>query len=64
MQKLTRKTTNRKAHINSPALPGPPLSQEEFRDWILAAEKMPTISLQEAKAEWDIQKKKLQKLIK
>jgi hypothetical protein len=49
-------------NLNSPALPGTALSLEAFRNWISVAEHMPTISLQEAKASWNIQKKKLKRL--
>ena len=48
------------ATIDTPALPGKPLSTSEFKKWIEQAEKKPTISLAEAKAKWNIRKKQLQ----
>ncbi len=43
----------------TPAIPsGAPLSVDEFQEWILQAEKMPTVSLEEAKSIWS-QKRKL-----
>lgn len=32
------------------ALPGEPLSEQEFRDWVMSRENGPTVSFQEAKA--------------
>ena len=49
--------------INSFALPGEPISEEDFKKWIEYAENSPTVSLSEAKQRWATQKKKLQKLI-
>lgn len=46
------------------ALPGEPVSEEDFRKWIEYAENTPTVSLSEAKQRWATQKKKLQKLIR
>ena len=37
---------------------GEPLSVDEFQKWIHQAEKMPTVSLEEAKSTWS-QKRKL-----
>lgn len=48
--------------IDSFALPGEPVSEEDFRKWIEYAENTPTISFSEAKQRWATQKKKLQKL--
>jgi sugar/nucleoside kinase (ribokinase family) len=45
------------------SLPGKPLSEEDFRAWAEYAQNTPTISLNEAKQQWEVQKKKLQKLI-
>lgn len=47
-----------------PALPGRPLTSEEFRNWIAEAEKGDTISLKDAKAAWAKQRKQLLKLVK
>ena len=49
--------------INSYALPGEPISEEDFKKWVEYAEESPTVSLSEAKQRWATQKKKLQKLI-
>jgi hypothetical protein len=48
----------------SPALPGDPLTNQEFVNWIKQAETMPTISLQEAKSKWTNKRMQLQQLIK
>ena len=50
--------------LNSYALPGEPISEEDFRKWVEYAEDSPTVSLDEAKQRWATQKKKLQKLIR
>jgi hypothetical protein len=50
--------------LNSYALPGEPISEEDFRKWIEYTEDSPTVSLAEAKQKWVTQKKKLQKLIR
>jgi hypothetical protein len=50
--------------LNSHALPGKPISQDDFRKWVAYAEDSPTVSLAEAKQRWATQKKKLQKLIR
>ena len=48
----------------SPALPGDPLTNQDFINWIKQAETMPTISLQEAKTKWTNKRMQLQQLIK
>jgi len=48
----------------SPALPGEPLTNQEFINWIKQAEKMPTFSLEEAKSKWIDQRAQLEQLIK
>lgn len=48
--------------IDSFALPGEPVSEEDFSKWIEYAENTSTVSLSEAKQRWATQKKKLQKL--
>jgi hypothetical protein len=50
--------------LNSYALPGEPISVEDFSKWVEYAEHSPTVSLTDAKQRWAIQKKKLQKLIR
>jgi len=49
---------------SSYTLPGDPLSVEEFRRWIEHAESTPTISLTQAKQQWEARKKKLRQLIR
>ncbi len=51
-------------HTSSLALPGSPISDSEFKNWIAQAEKGPTISLDESKSKWALKRKQLQKLIK
>ena len=50
--------------LNSYALPGEPISEEDYKNWLGYAENNPTISLTEAKQKWEVQKSKLQKLIR
>ena len=50
--------------LNSYALPGEPISEEDFKKWVEYAEDSPTVSITEAKQRWATQKKKLQKLIR
>lgn len=50
--------------LNSYALPGEPVSEEDFKRWVEYADNSPTVSLSEAKQIWATQKKKLQKLIR
>ena len=50
--------------LNSYALPGEPISEEDFKRWGEYAEDSPTVSLTEAKQRWATQKKKLQNLIR
>ncbi|MBN1340147.1 MAG: hypothetical protein JXA03_12535 [Bacteroidales bacterium] len=49
---------------SSYALPGDPVSVEDFRKWVEHAENTPTISLTQAKKQWQAQKKKLQQPIR
>lgn len=49
---------------NSYALPGKPISEENFKNWIESAENSPTVSLTEARQQWAGQKKNLKKLIR
>ncbi len=53
-----------KPDLNSPALPGEPLTAEEFKNMIAEAENSGSISLKEAKTEWAKQRKELLKLVK
>lgn len=48
--------------FNLYTLPGEPVSDDDFRNWIEFAENTPTINLNEAKQRWEDQKKKLQNL--
>jgi len=50
--------------LNSYALPGGPISVEDFQKWVEYVEDTPTVSLAEAKQRWATQKKKLQKHIR
>ncbi len=47
---------------SSYALPGDPVSINDFKKWIDAAEHSPIISLSDAKNKWEQKKKQLQKL--
>jgi len=50
--------------INLYCLTGEPISDEDLKKWLEYAEKLPTISLTEAKKRRQDQKKKLQRLIR
>ena len=50
--------------LNSYALPGEPMSEQDFKKWIEYTEDSSTVSIIEAKQRWATQKKKLQKLIR
>ena len=50
--------------LNSFALSGLAISEEDFKKWVEYAEYSPTVSKTEAKQRWATQKKKLQKLIR
>ncbi len=50
--------------LNSYALPGEPINESDFKNWVEYVEESPTISLKEAKQRWATQKEKLQKLIR
>lgn len=52
------------ADLNSPALPGKPLSLKAFKSWIADTETSSTVSLKDAKAKWAGKRKKLQLLSK
>lgn len=52
-------TQDTKSGYDSYALPGPPISVEEFRKHIAEAEKGPFISLEDWEKEWEVKKKEL-----
>jgi hypothetical protein len=49
--------------LSSYALPGEPMSEEDFKEWAEYANDSPTLSFAEAREIWATQKEKLQKLI-
>lgn len=55
---------NDDAKIDSPALPGKPLSLKAFKNWVKAAETTPVVSLKEARKKWAVKRKQLQQLTK
>jgi len=48
---------------SSPSLPGDPLSDKDFKNWIAESEKMTVISLESARNKWINQRRKLEKSI-
>jgi hypothetical protein len=50
--------------LNSYALPGESISEQDFKKWVEYTEDSPTVSITEVKQRWATQKKKLQKLIR
>lgn len=50
--------------LDSPALPGSPLTLNEFKNWISNAESNNSVSLKKAKQKWAGKRKQLQKFIK
>lgn len=50
--------------LNSYALPGEAITEEDFKKWIEYAEDSATVSLTDARQRWAAQKKRLQKLIR
>lgn len=68
LQSLEAKQLIRIVNEDDPAfsytLPGDPLSVEDFRKWVRHAENTPTISLTQAKQQWQARKKNLRQLIK
>jgi len=50
--------------LNSYALPGEPMSEQDFIKWVEYTEDSLAVSITEAKQRWATQKKKLQKLIR
>lgn len=50
--------------LSSYALPGEPMNEEDFKEWIEYANDSPTLSFAEAKERWAIQKENLQKHIR
>lgn len=57
-------TQNTSITTLSPALQGNPLTNDEFKNWILQAENQPTLSLQDAKVKWKNKRQQLQQIIK
>lgn len=53
-----------KGPASSYALPGDPVSVEDFRKWVTQAENTPTISIIQAKKQWQARKKKLRQIIR
>ena len=47
----------------SPVMAGSPLTASAFEEWIAEAEKMETITLQQAQQKWALKKKELEKSI-
>jgi len=54
----------REPDVNSYALSGEAISDEDFKKWVEYAENSPAVSKTEARQKWATQKKKLQKLIR
>lgn len=50
--------------LDSYALPGNAISEEDFKQWVEYAQESPSISITEARERWALQKKKLEKLIR
>ncbi len=50
--------------LNLHALPGEPMTEQDFKEWVEYTENSPTVSMIEAKQQWSTQKEKLQKLIR
>lgn len=48
--------------MDSPALPGKPLSLKAFKDWVASAEAAPAISLKAAQSLWAKQRKQLKRI--
>jgi hypothetical protein len=53
-----------KTDIDTPALPGEPMSVKAFKNWISESENAPLMSLTEARNKWAGKRKLLQKLTK
>lgn len=51
-------------NLASYCLPGKPLDEDEFKSWVEYAENTPTLSLNEAKKQWEKRKKKLLSITK
>ena len=50
--------------FSSYSLPGKPIDEKEFKEWVEYAENTQTVSLNEAKQQWETKKKKLRGLIR
>ena len=64
LKKKQQKHINGEVDFNSLALPGPPLTPEQFREAILNAENGPSMSLEEFKARWANMEREILKLEK
>jgi hypothetical protein len=53
-----------KGPASSYAIPGDPVSVEDFKKWITHAENTPSISITQAKKQWQSRKKKLRQPIR
>jgi predicted ATP-grasp superfamily ATP-dependent carboligase len=53
-----------KPDLDSYALPGERITEDDFKKWVEYTEDSPTVTVAEAKQRWATQKKKLQKLIR
>ncbi len=54
----------KKVGLDSYALPGEAINEDDFKKWVEYAENSPTVSKSEARHQWAEQKKKLRKLIR
>jgi len=54
----------KKTDLNTYAMPGKPMSEQDFKKWVEYTEDSPTVSITEAKQRWATQKEKLQRLIR
>ena len=52
----------KRSDINLAGVPGKSLSEEDFKKWVELAEDTDTISVNEAKQQWEVQNKKLRKV--
>lgn len=64
LKKKQPKQLNNEVDFDSLALPGPPLTDDQFRKMILSIENGPSMSLEEFKARWARMERKILKLVK
>ena len=55
---------NAELNMDSPALPGQPLTLKAFKSWIAQAEAAPSVTLKEAQSKWAKQRRQLQRVTK